>query len=39
MQKSDAKDEYTQFVYEKIDFKKSLSKNIFTRTHLKNPGI
>jgi len=39
MQKSDAKDEYTQFVYEKIDFKKSLSKNIFTRTNLKNPGI
>ncbi|MBU8910264.1 MAG: outer membrane lipoprotein-sorting protein [Desulfobacterales bacterium] len=39
MQKSDADNEYTQFVYEKIDFIKSLSKNIFTRTYLKNPSI
>jgi len=39
MQKSDATNEYTQFVYEKIDFKKSLSKSIFTQTNLKNPGI
>ena len=39
MQKSEAKNEYTLFVYEKIDFKKSLSKNIFTRTNLKNPGL
>ena len=39
MEKSDAKDEYTRFVYEKIDFKKSLNKIIFTRTHLKNPDI
>jgi outer membrane lipoprotein-sorting protein len=39
MQKTDTKDEYTLFVYEKIEFKKSLSKRIFTRTNLKNPGI
>ncbi len=39
MQKSDATDEYTQFEYEKIHFTKSLNKNIFTRTNLKNPGI
>ncbi len=39
MQKTDEKNEYTQFVYEKIEFKKSLSKRIFTRTNLKNPGI
>ncbi|MCK4767453.1 MAG: outer membrane lipoprotein-sorting protein [Desulfobacula sp.] len=39
MEKSDAIDEYTQFVYEKINFKKNLSKSIFTRTHLKNPGL
>lgn len=39
MQKTDAQDEYTQFVYEEIEFKKSLSKRIFTRTNLKNPGL
>ncbi|WP_457553444.1 outer membrane lipoprotein-sorting protein [Desulfobacula sp.] len=39
MEKSDAKDEYTRFVYEKIKFEKSLNKNIFTRTNLKNPGL
>jgi outer membrane lipoprotein-sorting protein len=39
MQKTDAKDEYTLFVYEEIEFKKSLSKTVFTRTNLKNPGI
>ena len=39
MQKSDATDEYTRFVYEKIEFKKSLSKNIFTQTNLKNSGL
>ncbi|MBC2702997.1 outer membrane lipoprotein-sorting protein [Desulfobacula sp.] len=39
MQKSDAIDEYTRFVYEKISFKKNLSKRIFTRTYLKNPGL
>ncbi len=39
MKKSDSPDEYTQFVYEKINFKKSLRKNIFTRTNLKNPDI
>jgi len=39
MQKTDAEDEYTQFDYEEIEFKKSLSKSIFTRTNLKNPGL
>jgi len=39
MQKSDATDEYTRFVYEKIDFKKSLSKRIFTQSNLKNSGL
>ncbi|MBT6341377.1 MAG: outer membrane lipoprotein-sorting protein [Desulfobacula sp.] len=39
MQKADITDEYTLFVYEKVNFKKSLSKSIFTRTNLKNPGI
>ena len=39
MQKTDAQDEYTQFDYEEIEFKKSLSKSIFTRTNLKNPGL
>lgn len=39
MQKADVIDEYTLFVYEKVNFQKSLNKNIFTRTHLKNPGI
>ncbi len=39
MQKSDATDEYTRFVYEKIEFKKSLHKSIFTQTHLKNSGL
>jgi len=39
MRKTDVEDEYTQFVYEKIEFKESLSKRIFTRTHLKNPGL
>ncbi|RLC06324.1 MAG: outer membrane lipoprotein-sorting protein [Deltaproteobacteria bacterium] len=39
MQKSDAIDEYTQFVYEKIDFIKSLRKTIFTRANLKNSGL
>jgi len=39
MQKSDTTNEYTLFVYEKIKFKKSLNKNIFSRTHLKNPGL
>ena len=39
MQKSDTTNEYTLFVYEKIKFKKSLNKSIFSRTHLKNPGL
>ena len=39
MQKSDATDEYTRFVYEKIEFKKRLSKRIFTQTNLKNSGL
>ena len=39
MQKSDATNEYTLFVYEKIKFEKSLNKSIFTQTNLKNPGI
>ncbi|CCK78893.1 outer membrane lipoprotein-sorting protein [Desulfobacula toluolica] len=39
MQKSDATDEYTLLVYEKIEFNKKLSNRIFTRTNLKNPGI
>jgi len=39
MQKADVIDEYTLFGYEKVNFKKSLSKSIFTRTNLKNPGI
>jgi outer membrane lipoprotein-sorting protein len=39
MQKADAADEYTQLVYEKIEFKNRLSNRIFTRTHLKNPGF
>ena len=39
MQKADVIDEYTLFVYEKVNFKKSLRKSIFTRTNLKNPGI
>lgn len=39
MHKTDATDEYTQFVYQQIAFKNSLSKRIFTRTHLKNPGL
>jgi len=39
MQKSDAINEYTQFVYEKIAFKKKLNKNIFTQTNLKNSGL
>lgn len=39
MQKTDSTDEYTQFVYEQIEFKKSLSNRIFTRTNLKNPGL
>ncbi|MCP4022918.1 MAG: outer membrane lipoprotein-sorting protein [Desulfobacteraceae bacterium] len=39
MQKTDAADEYTQFVYDKIEFKQNLSKSIFTRTNLKNPGL
>ena len=39
MQKSEAIDEYTQFVYEKIDFIKSLRKTIFTRANLKNSGL
>ncbi len=39
MQKTDASDEYTQFIYEKLEFKESLSKSIFTRTNLKNPGM
>ena len=39
MQESDATNEYTLFVYEKIKFEKSLNKSIFTQTNLKNPGI
>jgi outer membrane lipoprotein-sorting protein len=39
MQKTGVTDEYTRFVYEKIEFKESLSKSIFTRTNLKNPGL
>ena len=39
MQKTDAVDQYTQFIYKKIEFKKKLSKRIFTRTNLKNPGM
>jgi len=39
MQKSDAIDQYTQFVYEKITFEQALSNHIFTQTHLKNPGM
>lgn len=39
MQKSEAANEYTLFVYEKIKFEKSLNKNIFTQTNLKNPGL
>ncbi len=39
MRKSDTTNEYTLFVYKKIKFEKGLSKNIFTLTNLKNPGL
>jgi outer membrane lipoprotein-sorting protein len=39
MVKSNVLDEYTLLEYEVIEFKKSLSKRIFTQTNLKNPGI
>lgn len=38
MRKSDTPDEYTALSYRKIEFKKTLSKSIFTRSNLKNPG-
>lgn len=39
MRRSTAADEYTLLSYETIEFKKSLSNRIFTRTNLKNPDI
>lgn len=38
MKKSDVGDEYTELSYRNIEFKKTLSKRIFTRSNLKNPG-
>ena len=38
MKKSDVDDEYTELSYREIEFKKTLSKRIFTRSNLKNPG-
>jgi outer membrane lipoprotein-sorting protein len=39
MQKSDATDEYTSLVYEKLVFKDGLEPGIFTRANLKNSGL
>ncbi len=37
MQKADAKDEYTLLEYKTLEFKKSLSPNLFTLSNLKSP--